>query len=214
MIARGNVGSYYSIQDNEMYDVNVGYGILGYNGRKVLVENNTLHNIGSHPIGPKEGTQMWFIRANRMYDNPWHSINVLYSGSSGILSGDIEISYNLVETGGGKVDINNNQYGSGLPVYIFRNTFLDDVKQSRTTSSNGRFHWYENVIVNETSHPDKIELYKIEDPSRVIITNNLVGSASDSIVDSLGYLTGTYKKFIGTRGHQIGARPLPPIIVE
>lgn len=214
MIARGSsAGSYYSFQDNEMYDVNVGYGILGYNARKVLVENNVFHNIGDHPIGPKEGTQMWFIRSNTLYNNPWHSINITYSGSNGILSGDIEISFNLVKAGGGQIDINSNQFANGLPVYIFRNTFMDEARQARTTSTNGIFYWDKNVIVNETSFPDKIERWKIEDPARVVVTDNLTGSKVDNIVDSQGLLTADYTAFIGSRGHEIdNRRPLPPVV--
>ncbi len=175
-----------------------------------LVEDNTLHQIGGHPLGPKEGTQMWFIQSNRMYKNSQDSIGLQYSDSNGIQSGDIEISYNLVETGGGKLRINSNQMASGLPVYIFRNTFMDDVQQNRTTSSNGPFYWSKNVIVNETSYPEKIERWKIEDPSRVVVTNNLTGSAADNIVDAQGYLTSKYSTYVGQRGHQLGKRPLSP----
>ena len=211
-ITRDNVGSYYSIQDNEFSNVNEGYGLLGYAASRVLVENNTAYNIGGHPIGPKEGTRMWFIRSNHMYNNRRDSIGLQYSDTGGVLSGDIEISYNLVKAEGGKVRINSNQTASGLPVYIFRNTFMDEVQQNLTTSRNGHFYWYENVIINETSYPDKIERVTIEDASKLIVTNNLTGRASDNIVDPQGFLTENYRKYIGTRGHQIGARPLPPVV--
>jgi len=212
-ITRDNVGSYYSIQDNELSNVNEGYGLLGYAASSVLVEDNTVHNIGGHPIGPKEGTRMWFIRSNHLYNNSRDSIGLQYSNSAGVNSGDIEISYNLVESGGGKVRINSNYTSSGYPVYIYRNTFLDEVDVNKVTSSNGEFSFYDNVIVNETSHPDKIERNSIENASRLIVTNNLTGRASDNIVDTQGYLTGEYSQYIGSRGHQIGARPLPPVVL-
>ena len=41
-------------------------------------------------------------------------------------------------------------------------------------------------------------------------SDNLIGSSSDNIVDSQGYLTPAYQSFVGSRGHQIKARPLPP----
>ncbi len=209
-ISRHTVGSNYAIQDNEMFNNNNGYGLLGYNARNLLVEDNLMYNINGHAIGPKEGTQKWFIRANRMYSNGVDSIGLQYSNTSGIKSGDIEISYNIVESGGGKVRINSNQTATGLPVYIFRNTFMDEAEQNLTTTSNGLFHWSNNVIVNETSHPDKIERYRIDAPSRLVVANNLVGKGADNIVDSQGYLTSGYNSYVGTHGHQIKPRISPP----
>lgn len=210
-ITKNVAGRYYAFQDNEMYNVGAnGYGILGYSASHVLIENNTFYNINQHPVGPKEGTAMWFIRANRFFNNPRNSINLQYSNSSGIQSGNIEISYNLVESGGGTIRINSNQTDTGLPVYIFRNTFMDDAQQNRTTSTNGFFSWYENVIVNNTSFPEKIERFRVEDPSRVLVTNNLTGSTSDNILDSQGFLTQGYSMYIGSRGHQLGNRISAP----
>ncbi|MDB4584480.1 right-handed parallel beta-helix repeat-containing protein [Draconibacterium sp.] len=212
-ISNGNVGDYYAIQDNEFYDVGTnGYGILGYSARNVLVEDNTLHNITQHPIGPKEGTALWFIRSNHLYDNVANSINLQYSDTHGVLSGDIEISYNLVEAGGGKVRMNSNLTASGLPVYLFRNTFMDEVQVNKVTSINGLFSFSDNVIVNETSYQDKIQRNSIDNPARLIITDNLSGNASDNIVDSRGDLTANYATYVGSRGHQIGPRPVAPIV--
>lgn len=210
-VSKNKVGVNWSFQDNEMFDVNSGYGILGYNARKVLIEDNTAYQIGGIPIGPKMGTGMWFIRANYMVNNSRDSINVQYYQSAEAVTGDIEISYNFVDAGGGRVRINANQTDTGLPMYMFRNTFLDDVQQGRVSSTNGNFYWYDNVIVNDTSEPDKIERVNIDDPSRLFVTDNLTGSTSDSIVDSQGFLQTAYNMFIGNKGHQIGKRPLPPV---
>ena len=150
-----------------------------------------------------------------MYNNRTNSISVQYAGANGVNSGDMEISYNYVESGGGKVTINSNLTSIGMPVYIYRNTFLDEVMQNKVTSANGIFHWYHNVIVNNTNHPDKIERYLIDDASRLIITDNLTGNASDNIIDLQGYLTNNYSNFMGVRGHvvDVGRRPLPPSII-
>lgn len=209
-ISKNKVGVNWSIQDNEMFDVNTGYGVLGYNARKVLIEDNTLYQISGHPIGPKMGTGMWFIRANTLFDNPINSINVQYYQSADAMTGDIEISYNFVDVGGGGVRINSNQTDTGLPMYMFRNTFLDSVKQERITTTNGNFYWYDNVIINESLSTDKIDQFRVEEPSRLFITGNLSGSASDNIVDSNGFLQPSYSMFMGKKGHQIGQRPLPP----
>ena len=209
-VSKNKVGLYWAFQDNEMFDVNSGYGILGYNARKLLVEDNVLHEIGGIPIGPKTGTGMWFIRANSMYNNPRDSINVQYYKSKEAVSGDIEISYNVVDAGGGRVRINAQQEQLGNPIYIFRNTFMDAVQQNRVSSTNGLFKWYDNVIVNNTSFPDKIERTNIDDPSRLSVIDNITGGLSDKIVDSEGFLLPSYSMFIGTKGHQVGTRPLPP----
>jgi len=82
--------------------------------------------------------------------NEVNSINVLYSGTEAIPTGDIEISYNLVLNGGGRVKINSGFTPNGSKVYIFRNTFLDEVNVNKVTSTNGEFSFYDNVIVNET----------------------------------------------------------------
>ena len=209
-----NPGRNYSIQDNIGYDVNTGYWLLGYSASNVLIENNRIYNIGyegdSHPIGPKEGTLRWFIRGNYLHDNPRNSINLQYSDSRGIQSGDIEISYNLVTRGGGRVRINSNYTSNGRPVYIFRNTFMDAVDVSKATSTNGPFHFHQNVIINETSHPDKIQRNSIDDPSRLLVSENLTGRWSDNIVDERGNLTQNYISYVGSRGHQIGQQLAPP----
>ncbi|WP_198264089.1 hypothetical protein [sulfur-oxidizing endosymbiont of Gigantopelta aegis] len=120
---------------------------------------------------------MWFVRANYLYNNPSNSINVqYYSGSLG--SGDIEISYNFVDVGGGRVRINSNQAASGGPMYMFRNTFLDEVQQNKVTVDNGQFYWYNNVIINDLPYPDKIQLRNIETPERLNLTDNLTGNMS------------------------------------
>ena len=216
-ISKADVGNYWTFQDNEFFDVvENGYGILGYWARNVLIEDNTLHNINRHPIGPKAGTDRWFIRGNHMYSNRTNSISVQYAGSNGVNSGNMEISFNYVEKGGGKVTINSNLTSVGYPVYIYRNTFLDEAMQNKVTSSNGPFHWYHNVIVNDTSFPDKIERYQVDNPARLVVNDNLTGRSVDNIVDAQGYMTASYSNFIGIRGHVIdtGKRPMPPTIVN
>lgn len=209
-IARAGVGVNWSFQDNELYNVNSGYGLLGYDAAKVLVEDNTLYSIAGHPIGPKMSTDMWFIRSNYMHSNPQNSINVQYYRNSAAVSGNIEISYNYVAPGGGKVRINSQQESVGNPMYMFRNTFLDEVQQDRVSSTNGGFYWYGNVIVNGSSSNDKIDRFRIDDPSRLLVTNSLTGSPADNIVDADGFLQADFSENIGSIGHQVGMRPLEP----
>ena len=211
----GTQGKYWSFQDNEFSDVNIGYGLLGYSAERVLFEDNVLHHIGGHPVGPKEGTAMWFIRSNHFYANPDDGIGVQYSDSGGILSGDIEITFNLIDVGGGMVRVNSNQTANGKPVYVYRNTFLGNLVQvARPTSTNGIFNFYNNVIVNETPYPNKIQQLNVQNASRVVLSDNLTGSGSDNIVDSQGNLTQNYSTYIGSHGYQIGNRPKPPSNIQ
>jgi hypothetical protein len=208
----GSGGEYNAIQDNVTYgnaQVN-GYWLLGYVSPKTLVENNDVSTIGAHPIGPKSGVTKWTIRGNYLHNNSLNSINIMYGGSYGT-PGDYEVCYNLVVAGGGRVVINDQSYkASGFPVYVYRNTFMDEVLVKWVTSTNGPFEIRDNVIVNETSHPDKIQRTSIEDPSRLIISDNLTGSRSDNIVDDEGNLTSNYSSYVGSQGHQIGHQLAPP----
>lgn len=196
-------GYNWAFQDNTMSGVNEGYGILGYAAQKVLIENNQYSSISPHPVGPKESTGRWVVRQDEFSSNSGNSISLQYSDTGALLSGDIEILYNLVNNGGGKVRINSNFTDNGLPVYTYRNTFVCEVEVNNAETTNGPFSFTENVIINETAHPEKIERVAIADASRVIVTDNLTGASAGSIVDGNGELTASYSEFIGTRGHVI-----------
>jgi len=208
-VSSGQQGSYWSFQDNEFYDINRGYGVLGYSSERILIEDNVLYDIGGHPIGPKEGTPMWFIRGNHFYNNPDDSIGLQYSDTGGILSGDIEISYNLIN-GGGRIRLNSNQTVTGKPVYVFRNTIIAEIGVAKVTATNGVFRISDNVIINSRPEVDKIVKLNIDVPSRLIIEKNLVGSSADGIVDANGYFTLDFIKYVGIHGHQLGNRPSAP----
>jgi hypothetical protein len=202
----GNEGSYWSFQDNVFHDVDVGYGILGYSADHVLVEDNVYHDIGTHAVGPKEGTQMWFIRRNRFSSNGLDSIGLQYADSRGTLSGDIEISFNYVESGGGGVRVNSNQTTSGKPVYTYRNTFVSSAQQAMVTATNGPFYWTSNIIINDewAEYPDRINTqHNLLEPSRYVLSDNLTGGTADHIVDADGQLTTAFAGYLGTHGMQI-----------
>jgi hypothetical protein len=146
-------GEFFSLQDNVWSDVDGGYGLLGYSSGKVLVENNDARRIDGHPIGPKEGTPMWTIRGNILADNEQTSINLQYSNSHGIPSGDLEICFNTVLEGGGMVRINSNHTLEGLPVYVYRNTFMADiVDASRLVSEGNLVGTLADSIVDADGH--------------------------------------------------------------
>ncbi len=198
-------GQHHAIQDNVSYDnqqVN-GYWLLGYNSPKALVENNDISTIGAHPISPKSGNTMWFIRGNHLHDNSYNSFNLQYSTSYGDY-GDIEICYNLVVGGGGRALINNNQTNVAGAVYVYRNTFVAVVRQAGVRDENqGPFHYFNNVIVNSVDDPDRIEKANIDYPDRLIIEGNLTNYSLDDIVDQDGKLLEPHRStYLGDVGYE------------
>jgi len=202
----GGEGEYNAIQDNEA-DNGCGYFLLGYSAHKTVVENNTITNIPL-PISPKNGNVNWTIRGNVIRGQT--TSGAIYFQSYGY-SGKIEISYNLIQ-----MKDNNGlalkYLGSnpGGPIYAHRNTIIGHVKIWYLKTSKGPWYFTNNVIINNSSSPDKLTRDNVQDESRLIQSDNLVGEMSDNIVDSQGYLTANYSNFIGTRGFEIGIRPKPP----
>jgi hypothetical protein len=203
-------GQNYVFQDNEFTGVDRGYGILNYRTTGVLVENNFLHAIGavagnleSHAVGMKVLSRRWDVRDNLFRNNGGYSIWEYYGNALPALSGSNEISYNVIEEGGGTVGLNTRQNAEGDPIYVHRNTILANLEQGRVDATNGPFYWYKNVIINSSVAPDKMLKGAISAPERLIIENNLTGTAAEGIVDASGNLTAAYAEFIGNRGHQV-----------
>lgn len=207
-IKKWGPGRNFTIQDNVFDGVDVGYGILNYQTRDVLIEDNDFSNIGDHPVGMKVSAERWDVRSNRFRDNSRNSIELHYNDST-FISGDIEIRFNVIEAGGGRLNVNQSYEKNGLPVYIYRNTIMDNANQIYATETNGPFYWQNNVIINQSTSTGKVDREKVKDQSRVIVEDNLTGSLSDNIVDSRGNLTRDYAEFTGKRGHQLGNPPSP-----
>ncbi len=202
------LGTHYAIQDNEFSDVDTGYGILNYNTKFVLVEDNTFQGIGDHGVGMKVRAERWSVRSNRFRNNARFSINSYNASHDGKPGGDVEISYNVVEAGGGEVVSNSKFESNQLPVHIFRNTFMDGARQYAVFSKNGPYFWKQNVIISDSSKPDNIDLTSVNFPERLIMEDNLSGGLASGIVNAKGNLTAAYAEFIGKRGHQLGNPPV------
>lgn len=207
-------GGRFAIQDNEFSGVDEGYGILNYRTNKVLVENNYFHDIGTHAVGMKVQSNRWDVRANLFRNNPHNSIWEYYAdhAKSKTPSGDIEISFNIIEAGGGKLSVNEAFENNGLPIYVFRNTIMDGAFQNYVVETNGPFYWKNNVIISKSGPAEKIEMKNIKSPSRLIVTDNLTGVLADEMIDTRGNLTGASARFIGTHGHQVGNPPSPVVL--
>lgn len=201
---RNTVGQFHSVQDNEWSDVNIGYGLLGYASDKVLVEDNYATRVNIHPISPKEGTTRWTIRGNVMENNPRNSINVQYSNSNNTPSGDIEICFNQILSGGGKIRINSNRTREGAPVYVYRNTILAEVEAIALTPSNGPFVFRNNILINDGGDANGILHTKIEATARLVVEGNLWASSADGVVNAEGRLVGDFRsEQLNRVGHEI-----------
>jgi hypothetical protein len=221
MIARGSVGRYWALLNNEFSQINdVGYGILGYNTDRVLVQGNRFTNFTvseSKAIGPKMANSMWFIRDNRIDIAAGQGIWVdTYADSQN--TRDIEISYNLVNVRQGYtlwVGQEPTAYGA---ITSFRNSYIGaQVRVGNLFTSSGPVAFDRDVIVNDTSTSNRIRLDSNGVASRLILTDLIVGSTSDNIVDAAGNLAGDYVRYVGTRGYQqrperdaVSARPMAP----
>ena len=103
-----------------------------------------------------------------------------------------------------------NEWGSLIyRIYVYRNTFDGSVIVEKADTGDGPFYFYSNVIVNETGEADGISCNNCTDETVIILgtgeTANLVGNASDAIIDVNGDLTEAYSSYLGTHGYQTTA---------
>lgn len=108
-----------------------------------------------------------------------------------------------------------NQSDQAGPTYIYRNTFVGQVRVRNVHAGRGPFAFTRNVIVNPGgsggSCPARITCSDSPTDYTIIqLSNNLQGAAADNIVDSNGNLQGSYIASDGTtspipKGYQIEA---------
>jgi len=207
-------GDHHTIfQDNEMYNIHGAYGVLGYDDHRVLMEDNNLHDFtNAYGISPKAGIQLWFIRGNRFTSTGGSAIHFQFMNNSDTRNN--EVSYNLVRNGAASLAMDAIPSEPGGPLYVHHNTFVGNLLFGKVDTIDGPFFAYNNVIVSEKSGTpagSHIEVKNSADPSRVRVTDNLVGYPADNIVDADGNLTPKYSEYLGLRGYQLNLdRPAPP----
>ncbi len=210
MISHDAAGKFWSFQDNEFYDLGNAYGILGYNAQKVLIEDNYFHEAtgdgGGHSIGPKTSTNHWFIRHNTITNAKDFGIWLFGNDAN---YGDMEVSYNNVsmQSGGVAFDINQAENWPIGSAYVFRNTFKGSITIKSTPATVGPFTFKKNVIINSEANGYACANTNLStNPcilSKIIMSDNLIGTASAGIIDSSGRLTSAYKGYLGNAGWEI-----------
>jgi hypothetical protein len=215
MISAAGPGQNWAFLNNEFYDINGGYALLGYDAKKVLVANNLMHDMGdTRGIGLKVDCDQWFVRANTGYNIGGNSINnAIWIGYSQLSYPfkDIEVSYNNFSGSGALLDVagESSAHHAGK-VYVFRNTLAGDVVFRSLGTGDGPFTVSNNVIVNDSSSADHIDCPNCTDGSAFIKIDNLSGFPTDGIIDASGNLTSVYSSFLGTRGYQLGDNSASP----
>jgi hypothetical protein len=216
---------YMALIDNEFYDLDHGYCVLSYHTEKCVFERNHAHDIHTtaeahHCIGLKVSSPRWFIRNNRFVNLTGNTDAIwLYFSDHyriDVPCEQVEASYNLVLNQGGGTTLTLGGHGHHYgEVWIFRNTLVGSIVDVWVNTPTDRpVRIYDNVIVNPFIRPDSLVRIRTRDngtPDRVQIRNNLVGVASDKIVDAEGRLTKAYTKHLGIKGCQLGeSRPVSP----
>jgi hypothetical protein len=185
--------------------------VKAYGLTRSVFEGNTF----ADPSGDTEGLAL--KHANRHVDVR----NNLFDGrfTTGAISGnwnddgDLEIRFNHVKNAAntyvrhsldGAITINHDKLAR-FPVHIYRNTFEGNVIVRFAASDNGPFHIHHNVIINENAEPTPgsgLSFQDVEDPSRVVLSDNLSATPSQGMTDAHGNLTAAFSRFRATHGHQ------------
>jgi hypothetical protein len=199
-------GQYLAIQDNEFYDAPADMALKMYSQWKLLIEDNEFHDL-FFGAELKADLPQFTYRGNTHYNIPGRAIG----GNMHSYSTHGEILFNLVNEPNGQFALDVNQDGYAKRIDIYRNTLVGRVQVRNTDASDGPFNFNANVIVNNDggSH---IHFENVSAPARVTMTDDLTGS-SGTLVDSAGLLTTNYSQYVGSRGHQVGFAPRPPMNV-
>ena len=203
------------IQDCEFYNVAPNsVTIKVYSQEKILIEN-TVHYNAQLGLEIKGDVRQFSVRQNSFYNISATALGGNMHGGESVQTVRGEILYNISRA---PTAVDINQDGVAADIYLYRNTFVGRVQVRNTDSRDGPFRFYNNVIVNnDAGTPAGSHVYhmSVSDPSRVLISNNLVGYPNQNIVDAGGSLTSAYASYIGSHGHLapgalIGGLPTAP----
>jgi hypothetical protein len=211
----GDASQYGAIQDSEFFDLTGGGALKIYSHKKLVIEGNLFRDSDSG-FDLKAHVPRFDVRDN-VFQNVRNDVlfgNMNTSGTGEPASG--EIRFNNINTANSTWSLDVNQDGQAAEIFIHRNTLVGPVRVRNADSADGPFHFQNNVIVNGNSGTPSgshITLENVSDASRITRNNDLTGYPGDGIVNSSGFLTSAYSRYVGTHGHQIGESgpvPMPP----
>ena len=197
----GGTGQYAHVRGNTKLGDDIGYFMLHYATQNVLVDNNVLSGDCVLPLGPKSGIVNCTYRENDINCSGVSTAAIWlqeFSHSEGF-----EVCFNnirLPTSTDTAVRLLGDASCGG--VQVFRNTLVGHVEVASLDSNKGPWVFDGNVIINDSPESDKITRVDVTDANQLIVTNNLVGVAADTIVDVDGNLTASYQDQLGQVGHK------------
>lgn len=206
----GSQASYMAFQDNELDHTIASPAFKFYSQYKLLLEDNVFHDIGNPPAGEGECLALKdSVRAFTVRKNVFYAMGSQVKTIAGNMAADEaptsgEILRNVVRAGSlDAVDLNQN--GLAGMIFLDRNTFVGRVRVRYVDAADGPFTFTKNVIVNDQpGSPAGSHIFheEVSDPTRIVTSDNLVGTTADGIVDALGALTPAFAAHRGVRGHE------------
>lgn len=184
------------------------YGVLGYDAWKVVVQrcSFTGFGVGSHPIGPKEGCNEWFMQENTIDVADGLGIWVYggWSPADGTPTAKMYIRHNNIKSlagyGVNLGESTNMVYGA---IVISRNTIWGGCGAyvEKLSTGQGPVWFADNVlqfpsITFSTPNPATGDFRE---------SGNLYCTSGQGVIDSSGNLQGAYARLRGIVGHQHAA---------
>lgn len=198
--------TWYAAYQNCDFHHNAPGGIKQYSQKKLLWEDCKFRDSG---VGPdlKSDIVRFEVRGCTFSGNRDTQAglfgNMHPARNGGQITGEIRFNRMLCGHAPSLYALEVNQDGLANEIHIYRNTLLGVVNVRNADSADGPFRFSRNVIVNLGSGTDRVSFEAVSDPSRVVFAENLAGGPGDGIVDAEGNLVGSYRSYIGKRGHQL-----------
>jgi hypothetical protein len=197
---------YTVVQDCDFHGAPTSGGMKLYNEGRILIEGNRFYDAVAG-IDWKVGIERGTFRGNHLWNLTDMGIYGNMNERYGMFVRDGEICYNIfdmlavVDDGWDNGAVGLNWDGLAGRIDVYRNTILGRGYVASATSEDGPFHWSRNVVVSTDG--SGVAHFEVEDPSRIVLDDNLLGAPSDAMVDEEGRLTEAYAEYRGTHGHQV-----------
>lgn len=213
-LGTGNQAYFDLVENNTISGLVAGTGnscFKFYSARKSVTAYNSFTTIAADEcVAPKMAVSQYTIRGNVFQGITGSAIwGNQMNGNSSATRTYGEILFNNVKDST-DYTLQLNQHGTADETFVYRNTFQGLIQVWNASSTNGPFNFTDNVIVSSRmsggSCPARITCYQVTDYSKIVLTGNVQGAASDSIVNANGELQGGYRStWIGLRGVELSA---------
>jgi hypothetical protein len=148
-------GRRWSFLNNYFGNIMHGFGILAYTIDHVAVQRNSFVSFAdpagqgtSHALGIKMNSENWYVNENTFDDIDNNAIWLYNAKQGGESYGNIDVSYNRIETSGSGFGITFNDKNTDidLPLYIYRNNIIGNVRFIKVVADTPNIIMKDNVI--------------------------------------------------------------------